>query len=43
MKFYEKKDNYLLKIQNISETIINKMDSFKKEMALDYEKYANIE
>ena len=43
LKFFERKDNYLLKIQNISEGIISRMDGFKGEMAGDYEKYATVE
>ena len=43
LKAYERKENYILKIQNISESIIGNMDVFKSHMAKEYEKYAGIE
>jgi|JI6StandDraft_1071083.scaffolds.fasta_scaffold08845_8 hypothetical protein len=43
LKFYEKKNEYLVKVQKLSESIVMNMEGFKEEMAEKYNECAGSE
>ena len=43
LKFYEKKNEYLVKVQKLSESIVMNMEGLKEEMAEKYNECAGSE